>query len=220
MIPKIIHQTYKSIDLPETFKMCQDKVIELHPDFEYRFYTDKDMYEFIEKDFPDYYENFMKLPRKIMQVDMFRYFLMYKYGGLYLDMDYLMFKKYDLLDYKIVIPSNRVNEEGYITCVGNCFFASIPGHDFWKKIIDTINIIDRTIENFKVNNNILYHKDGTGPGFLFEMIKEYKKRDEICLPVKKLFHPPATNTNKEYISSIKNGGAYGIHLCTGTWLNT
>jgi hypothetical protein len=42
-IPKIIHQTYKNYNLPETYKMCQTEIKRLHPDFEYRFYTDNDM---------------------------------------------------------------------------------------------------------------------------------------------------------------------------------
>ena len=36
-IPKIIHQTYKNHNLPETYKMCQTEIKRLHPDFEYRF---------------------------------------------------------------------------------------------------------------------------------------------------------------------------------------
>ena len=37
-IPKIIHQTYKNHNLPETYKMCQTEIKRLHPDFEYHFY--------------------------------------------------------------------------------------------------------------------------------------------------------------------------------------
>ena len=42
-----------------------------------------------------------------MKIDMFRYFLMYKYGGLYTDMDYMMFRPFDLLNKMVVIPTNR-----------------------------------------------------------------------------------------------------------------
>jgi mannosyltransferase OCH1-like enzyme len=54
----------------------------------------------MKKNFPEYYDKFNELPRMIMKIDMFRYFLMYKYGGLYTDMDYLMFKSFDLLNEK------------------------------------------------------------------------------------------------------------------------
>jgi len=42
-IPKIIHQTYKNHDLPKIYKMCQNEIQKLHPDFKYCFYTDDDM---------------------------------------------------------------------------------------------------------------------------------------------------------------------------------
>ena len=90
MIPKIIHQTYKSTELPPVYKQCQETVLKLHPDFEYRFYTDEDMDRVVREEAPEYYEAFSALPRMIMKIDMFRYFLMYLYGGLYVDMDYMM----------------------------------------------------------------------------------------------------------------------------------
>ena len=58
-----------------------------------------------------------------MKIDMFRYFLMYKYGGLYTDMDYYMFKGFDLLKYNVVIPCNKENRYGIPTCLGNCIFS-------------------------------------------------------------------------------------------------
>ena len=74
-IPKIIHQTYKNYNLPEIYKMCQTEIKRLHPDFEYLFYTDNDMDRLIKTQFPEYYEKFNELPRMIMKIDMFRYFL-------------------------------------------------------------------------------------------------------------------------------------------------
>ena len=62
----------------------QTEIKRLHPDFEYRFYTDHDMDRLMKTEFPEYYEKFNELPRMIMKIDMFRYFLMYKYGGLWL----------------------------------------------------------------------------------------------------------------------------------------
>jgi len=58
MIPKIIHQTYKHASLPSVFAQCQNTIRELHPDFEYRFYTDEDMYSEIKTHFPEYYDKF------------------------------------------------------------------------------------------------------------------------------------------------------------------
>ena len=72
MIPKIIHQTYKEVEnLPPVYKKCQLKVKQLHKDWEYRFWTDDDMYTEIKESFPELYLVFMKLPRKFFKLIFF-----------------------------------------------------------------------------------------------------------------------------------------------------
>lgn len=215
VIPKIIHQTYKNYKLPETYKLCQDEIKKLHPDFEYRFYTDEDIDNIIKNDFPEYYERFNELPRMIMKIDMFRYFLMYKYGGLYVDMDYLMFKSFDILDKFVVIPTNKDVINGELISLGNCFFASVPNHPFWKNLIDSLHIIDRKSLPYDSFDNVI---KSTGPLFVFNMYKRYKNKNEIYVPSRNLFHPPTKN-EKRYIKQLKNNGCYGMHICTGLWLN-
>ena len=218
-IPKIIHQTYKNHNLPETYKMCQTEIKRLHPDFEYRFYTDEDMDRLMKTEFPEYYDKFNELPRMIMKIDMFRYFLMYKYGGMYADMDYLMFKSFDILNEKVVIPTNSDLVNNKLTNLGNCIFASEPNHPYWKSLMDTLFTIDRTKLDYHTDKNIDGNVLGTGPMFVFAMWKKYSKTNEdICIPKRKLFHPPTKN-NKQYIEELKKNGCYGMHICTGLWRN-
>lgn len=39
-VPKIIHQTWKSKDVPEQWRAAQASCRDLHPDYEYRLWTD------------------------------------------------------------------------------------------------------------------------------------------------------------------------------------
>jgi mannosyltransferase OCH1-like enzyme len=196
--------------------MCQTEIKKLHPGFEYRFYTDDDMDKLMKREFPEYYDKFNELPRMIMKIDMFRYFLMYKYGGLYTDMDYLMFRPFDLLNEKVVIPTNRdLDKNNKLTCLGNCIFASVPNHPFWKSLMDTLFTIDRKNLPFTGKNNVI---ESTGPQFVFNMYDKYSNKDNIIIPERMLFHPP-TKKNQEYIENLKKEGCYGMHLCTGLWLN-
>ena len=218
MIPKIIHQTYKNDDLPDLYKTCQKKIQSLHPDFTYMFYTDDSMYEFMKTEFPEYYDKFNNLQRTIMKVDMFRYFLMYKHGGLYADMDYFMLKSFNMLNYSIVIPCSRETEEGETKCLGNCFFASVPNHPFWKSLMDTLFTMDRSGLDFTKDDNIDQNPLGTGPHFLYSMWNVYDNKNEIHVPRKPLFHP-ATKNDRRYIKELEKTPCYGIHLCTGLWRN-
>lgn len=222
MIPKIIHQTYKhKTPLPNTYQTCQNIILELHPDFEYRFWTDDDMFDEIKTNFPSYYDAFMALPRMIMKIDMFRYFLMYKYGGLYVDMDYIMFKRFDMLDVcaKVILPCNREETDGKHRCIGNCIFASEPNHPFWKMVIDTLFTDKR--EKFRTNEDVFH---GTGPEFLYKMMKLWMKENhqlasEIYIPGKFVFHPH-TDRNPDTIKKLQNEKtSYGMHLCAGGWTN-
>lgn len=221
VIPKIIHQTYKhKWPLPQTYEMCKHRIQKLHPDFEYRFYSDDDMYSEMKQHFPEYFEDFMKLPRIIMKIDMFRYFLMYKYGGLYADMDYYMMKPFDILNEEIVIPCNLENNDKPCR-LGNCVFASRPSHPFWKSVIDTLFTIDRT--HLKSDRDVLGYEygTGTGPGFLTAMWKKWitshNEPNDITIPRKHLFHP-VTNVND--IKTLQEQQiCYGMHLCTGLWVN-
>lgn len=221
IIPKIIHQTYKNNDLPNTYQYCQNKIKELHPDFIYKFYTDDDMFNIIKSEFPEYYESFNNLPRMIMKIDMFRYFLMYKYGGLYCDIDYLMIKPFNLLNYDVVLPSNRENDRQDPICLGNCIFASKPNHPFWKLLMDSLFYIDREKLNYTDDKNIDGNEYGTGPAFVYNSWRKYnqeKQNNSIYIPRRELFHP-ITKINNEYINELRGKECYGMHICTGLWRN-
>lgn len=46
-VPAIIHQTWKSKEIPEKWREAQKSCIELHPEYEYRLWTDEDGLELI-----------------------------------------------------------------------------------------------------------------------------------------------------------------------------
>ena len=144
---------------------------------------------------------------------------MYKYGGIYVDMDYLMLKQFNMLNEKVVLPCNREDENKEPICLGNCIFASQPNHPFWKSLIDTLFTIDRKNIDYNIDKNIDGNVLGTGPMFVFGMWRKYKKiNQDICITKKNLFHPPTQN-NKCYIDELKKTDCYGMHICTGLWRN-
>jgi len=88
LIPRVIHQTYKTNDLPTEISEVVQRLKDMNPTFEYRFYNDEDCLNFIKE---NYDEETLNLYLSInpnygsAKSDFFRYLLMYKVGGVYLD---------------------------------------------------------------------------------------------------------------------------------------
>ena len=85
-IPKILFQTWKNKNLSEDFKKYSETWKKHNPDFEYRFYTDIDIYKFIYISYPQYIDLYENLAT-IEKIDMFRYLVIHYHGGVYIDID-------------------------------------------------------------------------------------------------------------------------------------
>jgi hypothetical protein len=86
-IPKIIWQTMKTNRVPAILNDYTNTWIEKNPEYEYRFFDNEDIIGFIENDFPDYLGAYKKIKYGASKADLWRYLIMYKYGGVYADMD-------------------------------------------------------------------------------------------------------------------------------------
>jgi mannosyltransferase OCH1-like enzyme len=211
MIPKILHQTYKTVDnLPAIYLSCQTNARELHPDWEYKFWTDEAMYAEVKNRWPELWPAFQALPRKIMQIDVFRYCLMYMYGGLYADLDYYFIKPFDLLDMGCVLPKS------HDTRLGNCILASEPYKPIWKEMI--LNIIDqpRNPKDFINDTMVCDGENGTGPEFVTTIYNKSENKAGIYCPDRILFFPEVDLANIK-LAEVRQGQSYGFHICTGAW---
>lgn len=87
-IPKNIFQTFKSKKLPWLTQWYIWRMKKKNPEYQYYFYDDDDIQKFIKKEFPsEYIENYNKLTIGAAKADFFRYAILYKKGGVYLDID-------------------------------------------------------------------------------------------------------------------------------------
>lgn len=216
-IPNILHNIFVGTKLPDIYKQCQTELRRVHPEFEYRLYTERDMDASMKQHFPEYYDAFQSLPRMIMKINMFRYGLMYLYGGVYTDMDYFMLRPFDVLDKEVVLPCSKEDANGNPICLGNCIFASVPNHPFWKSLMDTLCAIDRTSIDWNLDTNIEGSVFGTGSMFVLDMWKKYSaSANDIWVPPRSMFHPPST-CDCTKLEELKSCGCYGIHMGVGLW---
>lgn len=80
-IPRILHQSWKSTELPPKFKtwsiLCRQK----HKDWEWVLWTDEDNLRLVQTYFPSLEAAYRDLPGEIYRADLVRYLYMYIYGG-------------------------------------------------------------------------------------------------------------------------------------------
>jgi mannosyltransferase OCH1-like enzyme len=211
MIPRIIHQTWKTKDVPKQWMHLQQKVIFLHPDWEYRLWTDKDCDTFVKREFPDFYSIYNSFPKNMMRADAIRYLIMYRIGGLYLDLDYELLSRFDPKDAKLILPKNRSKFWGDSSDgIGTAIFASEPGQRFWKDVIDELK---SSAGSYDSNVDVV---GTTGPKFLTRVFYG-GNYSEIEVPERLVFHPPTPRTKEQYQDILDNGVSRGIHHVWGSW---
>ncbi len=211
MIPKIIHQTWKTNEAPYKWKEYIQKLKQLNPDWEYHLWSDDDNDAFVRKEFLDFYPTYQGFSKNIMRADVIRYLLMYKVGGVYLDLDYEVLAPFDFENKKLVLPLNRSKETGDDhDGLGNCFFASEPGHPFW---LDVINDLKNNPPDVQDYTGVV---EATGPLLLTKVYYRGSYVD-VTLPNRMVYHPPTPRKKKDYQTIIDNGVSKGIHHCWGSW---
>src|SRR5215469_9737983 len=104
-IPKRIIQTGKCDLQPLRSRAVMSNIRALNPDYEYLFFDNARVEEFIECEFPVYRGVFQSFRFSIQRYDFFRYLAVYRYGGFYFDLDVLLARSLsDLLEHGCVFP--------------------------------------------------------------------------------------------------------------------
>jgi mannosyltransferase OCH1-like enzyme len=213
VIPRLLHQTAKWAVVAEKWAPLQKRLFELHPGWEYRLWGDVDNDQLINDHYPWLADAYFGMPKPIMRADLIRYVYMHRFGGLYLDTDYEFLKPFDLVDRDLVLP--RESADGAPVFLGNCIFASVPEHPFWKAALEDLAQNPPRKEH-------LTHEDAiialTGPGFLTRIYLEHFSQDPtILVPPKGWFHPTTPRTDAQYRTIAKDKDCYGVHFCYGSW---
>jgi mannosyltransferase OCH1-like enzyme len=168
MIEKNIFQSWHTKQLHPLVQQKINSFKKLNSHYTYYLYDDNDMDDFVNEHFNgEISECYNKLNIIVAKVDFWRYLVLYKYGGVYLDMDSNIEKPLD----KLI----KQEDQAIITAEGNpnlyvqwsLIFSK--GHPILKK---TIELICNNIKNNRYPNNI--HKM-TGPTVYTEAINEIHK---------------------------------------------
>ena len=168
-IPKIIHQTWKSTEIPYHYVDWVKSWRVRHPDWSYMFWTDDDARRLIADKYPSllpYYDGYTE---NIRRADAMRYVILYEYGGVYADLDVESLLPLDPITrkYSCILPQepyeHPVMDKNFEHLVINAFLACKAKHPIMKKFLDNLPA-------FSHMWNVL---DSTGPHYITLLYRQY-----------------------------------------------
>lgn len=171
IIPLKIYQTWHSKVLPTYMKQTVDKLKAKHPRFEHFLYDDNDCREFIAANFDNsVLKAFDSLIPGAYKADLWRYCILYKNGGIYLDIKYGCINSFRFIE--------LTEKEHWVididgTNIYNALIAVKPNNDICLKCI---NQIVENVRNRYYGGSCV---DPTGPGLVARFIGDEKKNIEL-----------------------------------------
>ncbi len=200
MIPKVIYQTWFTRDVhPKVAKVIK-RMKKRNPSYEHKIFTDDELHAFVEDNFDkEIVTAFNKLNIIVAKVDFWRYLILYKLGGIYLDMDSTIKQPLDLLikeEDKAIITAEK--NDTFFVQWALIFSAK---HPILEKTIELI------LENIKTNKYPNDIHQMTGPTVFSRAIqsvhKEYFNEELVHSDIDK-------KTDKTYAKESLSYRIYGI----------
>lgn len=226
--PRIIHQTWKSAEIPEKYKAYVDSVKNFNPDFEYRLWTDSDIDTYVKNTVPQYYETYCGFASHIERVDFVRYVILYYIGGCYLDLDVQCLQSLaPLTDKNKIVLGYECSEHYFFNggkpIVNNAVMISPPGQQFWADFTQYI------IHHYSIKwyQNAVFR---TGPvaltNFVASRSDTQKQQDEVEILSSCAFMPMSDYYNNRVVDGHPSISAdcadlkdsYCIHKWSHAWV--
>lgn len=214
-IPKIFHQIWLGGKIPDKYNKLMQSFRDKNPDWEFRLWTDEDAksFDMINRDVFD------KIQNLGAKSDIFRYEILYKYGGVYTDTDFICLKSFnDFLHLDLFSGTGHVGHPEAF----NGLIGTKPNNKLVMKLIEKIKSIpENRINNYDITNI-------TGPMVFSSIFFDYLHSnldDKIILfPTQFFYSFPAIkrfeireNLNEEVIFKFKSEESYCVHLWYTSW---
>lgn len=206
MIPKIIHACWLGkAEMPADQREYVEGWKRLHPDWEIRIWTDET--------FSEYYDGsaFVKeaLARKKYGFlsDYFRFTVLYRFGGVYIDTDVELFKPLDeFLGYRMFL--------GFIfdDSIGTALIGTEPGNPLM------LEWLHRLEEDFEKKGTFTISNDWI-TGYFLEHFPDFRlngRRQSLQCGIEVF----PKDWFERFQTNRRSGGGYAEHHCAGSWKDT
>lgn len=215
-IPPIIHIIWLGSPPPRGVQLVIDSWRKYHPDWEIRVWRDQDLEGFVWSfsRSKKYYEMAKSWAEK---VDILRLEVLYQYGGIYVDADFVCLKPFDdLVTNDLSFFAGFVGPRGKQFGVGDALIGSTIGHSILKRSIEESKTKEEAPGQLLCNRG--------GPGALTRACYETLLRDDdksiVFFPCTYLFPLPLKKRSIRSIEELDmfiKPESYAVHLWEGSW---
>jgi mannosyltransferase OCH1-like enzyme len=196
-IPKIIHQVWFDMgngpNVPDKYKKANDSKKQWMREsdgWEYRLWNEMDAIDLLAEFYPWFIPYYNSYKNKICQADAVRYFILHRFGGVYMDHDLSIYQPIDplldgcevaLIHECLQCKSGKLNVhqtdkplfESNVFGVNNYFMASIPNHIFFEFVHH--KLVQSAISWKNISKSYLGVLSVTGPIFLQKCLRDFRK---------------------------------------------
>ncbi|KAL7515526.1 hypothetical protein ACHAXN_013469 [Cyclotella atomus] len=181
-IPRICHQTwFEDITLESYPQLYRLQNTWRASGWEYRFYTDDTARKYIQENYPlRFVTVFDSLVPGAYKADFFRYLVLYKDGGIYVDVDVMLNANLDSFitpDLAFFAPMDAVGsyaDEHF--CVWNGLLGSAPAHPILSYVIEwMVNLVSSRADMYDMERSVCQFSGGK------DRIENWKLRAEPSL---------------------------------------
>jgi len=172
-IPLKIFQTWETKTLPKYMKNVTDTIRRCNPEFEYFLYDDKDCENFIKNNYSnDVLSAFNTLIPGAYKADLWRYCILYFYGGIYVDIKFKPINNYKFI--------NIINQEYYVNDVEKSLNGIYNGLIISKqRNIKLFQCIEQIVSNTKLKFYGETFLHVTGPKLFDKFFTNEEKKNNI-----------------------------------------
>lgn len=207
-IPKIIHQVWLGSPLPEIFEPYMRSWVEHHlgRDWQYKLWTDEDV-EKIELDNQQYYD---AVDNYGIKSDILKWEIIYRYGGVYIDMDFECLQPLDVFHYTYDFYTALQPLDALFVQLGAALFGARPGHP----------ILQYCIESIKDDWHEMGAPKKTGPVHFTKSFYKAAGQDgniDIAFPASYFYPLGCRETEVDRQQWLKKG-AFAVHWWAKCWM--
>lgn len=224
MIPRLIHQSWKTREIPSQLREFQRSWQIHHPAWEYKLWTDEDNQRLIEEHYPQFAAFFRRLSPPILKADFVRMAYMHCFGGLYVDLDFEALRPLDgLLNKPQIVVGRELNGAGCFMrgrdYVVNALMASPAGHPVWLEIMQAVHDQFRARRLFEMRDLYIIRMMVA----VFDEILEacQQSHGDITIHPHEVFYPasPSVRLVEARRLLASRCGAHAIHHCENSWVS-